>query len=668
MSDGPNIGFAALQIIPSMKGIQGKLAAELGGPAEAAAGIAGEKAGISFGSRLSSGAKKTAAGVTAVAGLVGAVGGGLFKVGDMFDTAFDKIAVGTGKTGPALAALKDDFRAVVRTVPTDFGSASTAITEINQRLGLTGPLLQERAEQFAQLSHITGTDLSGNITSVSAAFNNFGIGAKDQGADLDLLFRASQASGISIASLTDSLQQGGPVLRQLGFDFGDAAGFIAGLGQRGVDVSQIFPAMSKAIAKAAKDGKSASDVYREAFANIKNSKTDTEAAGVAIDVFGQRAGPKLAQLIREGKFSMDTFIEGIVEGKGTIVGAAKDTADFSEKFDLFKNKVLLALEPIATRVFDLVGGLIDKFNGLSPGFQQAILIGGGVVIVFGTLAAAITVLGPGIAAIAAGFGLLVGILASPIAAIAALAAGVVFAYFHIKVFRDAVDAVGHILVDVFGWVRDNWPTLLAILTGPIGLAAKFIIDHWEGVKAVFSGIVNFVRDHWSLIFGIITGPIGLASKFVIDNFNGVVGFFTGIPGRIASVAAHMWDGLADAFKAVINRIIDFWNRLDLKVPKIHIPGTPIDFGGGPDLIPDIPRLHSGGVFRAAGGADEGLAVLRSGETVLTPMQAAELGIAGGDGAAARSLVVHTHVELDKREVGYSVDEFQLDNQRGATRG
>lgn len=668
MSDGPNIGFAALQVIPSMKGIQGKLAAELGGPAEAAAGIAGEKAGISFGSRLSSGAKKTAAGVTAIAGLVGAVGGGLFAIGDKFDSAFDKIAVGTGKTGPALAALKNDFREVVRTVPTDFGSASTAITEINQRLGLTGPLLQERAAQFAELSHITGTELSGNITSVSGAFNNFSVAAKDQGADLDLLFRASQASGISIASLTDSMQQGGPVLRQLGFDFGDAAGFIAGLGKRGVDVSQIFPAMSKAIATAAKEGKSASQVYRETFAAIKNAPSDTAAAAVAMDVFGQRAGPKLAALIREGKFSLDTFIEGVVEGKSTITSAAADTADFSEKFDLFKNKALLALEPIATRVFNLVGGLIDKFNGLSPGFQQAIIIGGGVVLVFGTLAAAITVLGPGLAAIGAGIAFLVSPVGLVVAGIALLAAGVIYAYTHFKFFHDAVDTVGRILADVFGWVKDNWPLLLAILTGPIGLAVKFIIDHWEGVKAVFSGIVNFVRDHWSLIFGIITGPIGLAVKFVTDHFNDIVGFFAGMPGRIAAAAAGMWDGIKNAFRGVINTIIGWWNGLQFTLPKVHVPGTPIDIGGFTLGTPDIPKLHGGGIYRAPGGAGEGFALLRDGETVLTPMQAADFGVAGGDGASARPLVVHTHVELDGEEVGYSVDTYQFDSQRGATRG
>jgi phage-related minor tail protein len=50
---------------------------------------------------------------------IGAVGlgaaGGLLALGGSFDDAFDKIRVQTGATGDDLVALKDTFKAVVRT-------------------------------------------------------------------------------------------------------------------------------------------------------------------------------------------------------------------------------------------------------------------------------------------------------------------------------------------------------------------------------------------------------------------------------------------------------------------------------------------------------------------------------------------------------------------------
>jgi hypothetical protein len=45
------------------------------------------------------------------------------------------------------------------------------------------------------------------------------------------------------------------------------------------------------------------------------------------------------------------------------------------------------------------------------------------------------------------------------------------------------------------------------------------------------------------------------------------------------------------------------------VPFVNIPH-----------IPHIPHLHEGGVFEATYGSEEGLALLRSGELVVTPEQ------------------------------------------------
>ena len=78
------------------------------------------------------------AGAVGLAGIgAAAVGAGaaLYDIGGQFDDAYDTIRVGTGKTGKALKGLEGDFKAVVKTVPTDFGSASTAISQLNSRLG-----------------------------------------------------------------------------------------------------------------------------------------------------------------------------------------------------------------------------------------------------------------------------------------------------------------------------------------------------------------------------------------------------------------------------------------------------------------------------------------------------------------------------------------------------
>jgi hypothetical protein len=68
----------------------------------------------------------------------------------------------------------------------------------------------------------------------------------------------------------------------------------------------------------------------------------------------------MAAAIREGRFELGDLFDTVAHGTETINGAADDTADFGEKWQLLKNKVLVALEPLATRVFDAIGRAMDR--------------------------------------------------------------------------------------------------------------------------------------------------------------------------------------------------------------------------------------------------------------------------------------------------------------------
>jgi TP901 family phage tail tape measure protein len=356
------LATAYVALVPSAKGIAAGLAAELGSPVEKAAADSAEKAGGSFASSFQNAGKVAAIGLTAGIGGLAAVGGALFKIGADFDDAFDKIRTQTGATGAKLDGLKGDFRGVFASVPTDMDSASTAIAGVNQKLGLTGAPLQEVSKQVLELSRVTGTDLKGNIDATTGVLNNWGVAAKDQGRRLDELFRASQATGVSVADLSGTMSKSGSVFRQVGFSFEDSAAVLGLLSKAGVDAGAVMPSLSKAVAAAAKDGKSAGDVFRSTFDAIRKAPTDTAAAGAAIDVFGAKAGPNLAGLIRQGKLSYEELSRSIANGHETITGAAADTNDFHEKFQILMNKSLLLIEPLATRVFSGLSSGIDAVS------------------------------------------------------------------------------------------------------------------------------------------------------------------------------------------------------------------------------------------------------------------------------------------------------------------
>jgi phage-related minor tail protein len=327
--------------------------------------IGDDKTGKAFGSAGSGAAKfakVAAAGLAAVGAAAAATGVALFKIGGEFDKSYDTIRVGTGATGDALGALKDDFRDVVANVPTDFKSASTAIADLNTRTGQTGEPLRQLSKQMLEMTRLTGGDLSANIASVTRVFGDWGVAAKDQSGTMDYLFKVSQTTGIGIDALSQKVVQFGAPLRQMGFDFETSAAMLGKWEKEGVNTEAVLSGMKIGLGKFSAAGKEPVKAMADVTAAIKGAGTAGAANQIAIEAFGQRAGPDMAAAIREGRFDLDALMGTLKGSKETILGAAADTQDFTEKWQMFKNQALLALEPIATRVFTALGGYLDRFS------------------------------------------------------------------------------------------------------------------------------------------------------------------------------------------------------------------------------------------------------------------------------------------------------------------
>lgn len=139
------------------------------------AGEAIEKAGQKM-KAVGEGMDKVGKGLTVgVTAPLAAAGAGLLKLANDFDDAADTIRIGTGATGEALQGLIDDFDAVISKVPADMNKAASAIADINTRLGLTGKPLQDLAQQYLELAHITGEDVTKSIEESSRAFQAWRI-------------------------------------------------------------------------------------------------------------------------------------------------------------------------------------------------------------------------------------------------------------------------------------------------------------------------------------------------------------------------------------------------------------------------------------------------------------------------------------------------------------
>lgn len=138
----------------------------------------------------------------------------------------------------------------------------------------------------------------------------------------------------------------------------------------------------------------------------------------------------------------------------------------------------------------------------------------------------------------------------------------------------AFNAIKNAGLTVFNWLRANWPLLLAILTGPIGLAVLAIAKNWDKIKAGFQAVKDRIATIAGTLKDIITKPFDLAAT-AVGKVSSAVSTMIGWFGRIVAPSSAFYapfnaaktavDALIGAVKSLIG-----WLK-SIKVPKIHIP-------------------------------------------------------------------------------------------------
>lgn len=556
-----------------------------------------------FFSGLTGGAQVAAVGFAATTAAVAAAGVALYQVGSDFAGAYDTIRIGTGKTGDALDGLKQSFKNVVTDVPTDFESASTAISSLNQRLNLTGQPLEDLSKQFLNLSRITKEDLGGSIQTITRVFGDWSIDDKSKA--MDEMFRASQATGIGVNRLAEQVVQFGAPLRGLGFGFEESIAMMAKWEKEGVNQTNVMGAMKKAYGEFSKEfGERAPEEFRRFMTEISKAPSASAAAAMAIEKLGVRNGPDFAAAVTEGRFAYGDLVAQITGGSDTINKAAEDTEHFGEKWEKFVNGLKVTVEPVATAVFNGIGNALDLLQGPATAATDAVKIfysaftGQGVSVsdnvgswavkvanfgnaartafdavkpiisdfadtvlpklraawesAFGGIETAIGWLGDhqeiliglsvalGVGAVAAVYALATALVTTLVPAVWSLAAGVIAATWPFLAIGIAITAVVAAVI----WAYNHWQFFRNVVDG----AGVVLLWIWNSVLMPIGSWIM------GTLVPILANIIGKIAEFVsnipgwIGNIpealGAVVEFFENLPGTVAGFLAGLWTSIS----------------------------------------------------------------------------------------------------------------------------
>jgi phage-related protein len=213
------------------------------------------------------------------------------------------------------------------------------------------------------------------------------------------------------------------------------------------------------------------------------------------------------------------------------------------------------------------------------------------------------------------------------------------------VIRAAIGFITSLIRSAVGVIAPIWSALWNIIRSVAAAVWGAIRGIIEGALRIISGVIRVVtgaiRGDWSKAWDgvkrIVSGAWDVIKSIVRGGVDTLASLFRGIPGLLSGALKGLARLVSAPFRAMGDAIRSAWNNTiggkGFSIPDI--PGIP---GRGTRV--EIPRLHSGGIFRPGMGAREGLALLERGETVLTAAQAAA--VRNGLTSAGAPTEVHVH--------------------------
>lgn len=543
---------------------------------------------------------------------LGGIAAGSIAAMDNVDEGLDRVMTATGATGDAAKELQEVYYNVAQTIPDDFANIGGAIGELNTRLGLLDEELESAAESTLKFSKANGVDATEGVKSVTRMMKNAGIPTSEYAHTLDVLTKAGQISGANVLTLAESYTKNGAALRALNYDNEEAIGMLAKWEVEGVNVEVALAGMKKAVVNFTNDNKDAKVEIKNVIDEIKNlsaSGDDLGATTLAMETFGNKAGPELKDAIALGKFEYQDFIEQVENSQGTLEDTYGMIVDEVDDTQLATQIFQIALHDLGEVISKTIGpilkdlathfkNLMEKFNALDPAVQTMIVVLGGIVMAIGPcllivsklatcFSSLITFVTPLVNTL---FPSLAGAVAIPmapiiaiVAAIGALIAAIVYLFATNEEFRNDIleiwEIIKQALSTILDFILENFSFVFDAIKGVIDTALNIIMDlvdifialfkgDWEGLwialQKLVMDIVTGVLDYFQTMYDGIMEVFSKAVEWVIEQIMSLIStiiektleFFNA--GK--EIMQSVWDGMVsvwEGFKSWVTSTVDW---------------------------------------------------------------------------------------------------------------
>ena len=191
-----------------------------------------------------------------------------------------------------------------------------------------------------------------------------------------------------------------------------------------------------------------------------------------------------------------------------------------------------------------------------------------------------------------------------ILSITVLAGLFILLYKNSETFREAVQKAFEKVKEgasmALEWIKTNWPLVLAILTGPIGLLVLAVVKNFDQIVAFIKGIPTKLKDAAVGMWTWVTSSLSSAYTAVQAKFVEIIAYIKTIPGKIGNGIGSIWSGLIDGLKTAWANAKAWWNA-NVASKKLQIGGATIFGKTLPSFTIGFPQLAKGGTIQPSPG-------------------------------------------------------------------
>jgi TP901 family phage tail tape measure protein len=624
--------------------------------AEAAAASASlqgvDKAAAPIGARMkASGAKMAALGGAMTRGVTVPVVAGMglaVKATMDFDKQLSALGAVSGATSAQMKGLRQQAITLGQETVFSAGEAAKAQTELAKG-GMSVNQVMKSMPGTLNLAAAGELALEDAAAASVNTLNLFGLSAGKAGQVADQFATAANRTTADVGDFTDALTSAGSVANMAGFSLRDTNSWLMALADTGLKGARAGTSVRTALVQLLKPSKQQAEAAKaaglsfvkqngqmkdqvEIAAMLRNrlgGMTKAQRTALLAQVAGQDGVRALNALYNAGPKRMQAYGKQLAKSGTAAATAAKKQKNFAGTMEQLRGSLETAaiqigtvLIPVLTKIVGWITKIVNAFSALpnpvrsaivtflafAAAFGPILVMVGKMIILIARVRQALVVLQLALAtsrfAFIATWAAALGPIALVIAAIAAVVAIFVVLYKKVGWFRNAVNAV-------WNWIKSNWPTLLAILSGPVGIAVALIVKNFDKIKAAASGVINWLKGAWKTVTGAvksaasaISGALGGAFRSAKSAIDSVVGALRSMLDTISDIIGKVQGAPGKALD-LLGKVVPGQTGIAVSKPGTHIVGE-----RGPELL-NLPTgsrvtpLPQGPLAGAGGGGGDG---------------------------------------------------------------